>query len=80
MKSKTPIPVRSCELCKRDFRTKSSDRYCDVCRKVIKAELYRAGYLKPVPSPTSCRPESRHEREGEPSPWGENAVRALEGD
>lgn len=43
--------------------------------------MKQTGYLTPMPRATRIKPENHGAgREGDPSPWNENAVRALEDD
>ena len=61
----------------------TNERYCVKCRKLKLAELVDSGYLIPrVRGHIGCARtvEQKEASSYDPSPSGENAVRALEGD
>lgn len=76
-----PQPKRNriCPACGTANRG-DGNKYCSACTKKLKTEMRESGYLPKVPRLVTRRNGSREEKCREPSPWNENAVRALEGD
>lgn len=70
--------LRTCERCQSLFESKGGDKFCKDCRKAVLAELKDAGYLTLKPWATAVKADNRGQRDLEPSPWQENAVRSLE--
>lgn len=48
-KPKKPVVSRVCERCDQPFETKDADRFCKGCRKVVRQEMWSAGYLERMP-------------------------------
>jgi hypothetical protein len=70
--------MRTCQRCG-DTPARPHERYCTECRRAVLAELKAAGYLTPTPRRKRSHPENRDAAaQLEPSPSGENAVRAME--
>lgn len=54
-------------------------RYCKECHKTALLEMEEAGYLERRPGRQQFRPkEKQQDTAKEPSPWTEDAIRALE--
>jgi len=70
-----------CEMCGEAPRSKDK-RFCKDCCKAKLADLREAGYLERVPRKTQRRGKDREQApdgpQYDPSPWSENAIRALE--
>jgi hypothetical protein len=75
-----PRRIRVCDACGFEFST-VDERYCLECRKGVRSHLNQVGYLQNVPRKTFIHPDNYNawrEERGDPSPWGENAVKDLE--
>ena len=65
-----------CERCPSEAVRK--ERFCPKCRKLVLEALRNSNYLTPRPYTPYRSGFKRQAAEGDPSPWNENAVRALE--
>jgi hypothetical protein len=71
--------VKPCEECGKDSVT--GERYCKGCRKAILSVLDASGYLTPRVWARAYRDPDKMAATntgGDPSPWLENAIRAME--
>lgn len=68
---------RPCEDCGQPT-IHDDDRFCKDCRKARVAQMQADNYLRSVPRHAGRPSEKMQAPDMEPSPWGENAVRALE--
>lgn len=69
--------IKPCEECRAD--SEPGERYCKRCRKVVLAQLDAAGYLTPKVWTRPYRePDKRAATTGDPDPWQEDAIRAME--
>ena len=76
---KSKMVERTCEGCGKPYRTGVGYRYCSNCQSAIRDRLYAEGYLQRVPRKTKANPDNVGAAwKGDPNPWGENAVKALE--
>lgn len=62
------------------FKTAEGDRFCADCRKAVRSELKAAGFLQVLPYRRYRGGDQMAAIDREPNPWGENAVRSMEGD